>query len=61
MKRGKHDCMVNRAFVFLLFSYLRTKGISFLSFFFPVILFFLTESFCCYKDVFEMYLTELKV
>lgn len=46
----------------LLFSYLRTKGISFLSFFFfPVILFFLTESFCCYKDVFEMYLTEFKV
>lgn len=44
----------------LLFSYLRTKGISFLSFF-SQLYFFLTESFCCYKDVFEMYLTELKV
>ncbi len=41
----------------LLFSCFQTKGISFLSFFLLLCRFFLL---CYYKDVFEMYLTELK-
>lgn len=67
VKRGKHDCMVNRAFVFLsstfIFLFTNKRNFILVIFFFPVILFFWQSPFVatrmCLKCILQNWKCEL--
>lgn len=64
VKRGKHDCMVNRAFVFLsstfIFLFTNKRNFILVIFFFPVILFFWQSPFVATRMCLKCILQNLK-